>query len=337
MGTLFFVFVLLPAFTLAPVAPDWTPEPLQNWAFDTRLLIGRPLTTAKSLTTALTQETRLRYASQETIVRIPSGELTLIGTLYQPPAEVLDKPGILLLHGSTPQGRKLGLYRLMGQELAEQGYVVLKIDLRGFGESSDPPDVAQAASFDFVADVQAAAVHLGGIEGVNQNQLYIIGHSFGGDVALTAVTRGTPFQKLVLIGPGRRFMERGGNPDAPEFDYFLRREMRYMRLRDPITADVFLAYRATLPLENHIDYLTSSNHLPVLLIDGSMESEADQAFLQDIYNTIISEKAYTSLTNADHYANVANIGPFIIYDELALEELLTTIHDFLSETESVGE
>jgi pimeloyl-ACP methyl ester carboxylesterase len=248
--SLFFLLVLLPAFTLAPVAPAWAPEAVQNWAFDARLLIGRPLTTATSLKSAVYGETRFHFADDEQYVTIPSGESLLAGTLYQPAVMTnLKNPAILLLHGSTPQGRKLGLYRLLGHRLAEQSYVVLKFDLRGFGESDDPPDVNEPESFNFVADVEAAATYLSQLPGVDPEQLYLIGHSFGGDVAITAVAEGAPFQKLVLIGPGRRFIERGGSLDAPELDYFRRRDMRYQDLSEPIPAAVYLSYRATLSLE----------------------------------------------------------------------------------------
>ncbi len=324
------IFVFLPAFIFAPVAPDWLPDPVQNWAFDSRLLIGRPITTISSLVQAVKGETAVSLHSAGAQIEFESDGLTIVGTLYG--AESGDsKPAILLLHGSTPQGRKLGLYRLMGQKLAALGYVVLTIDQRGFGQSDNPPTVNDADSFDFVADVENGLDYLAGLPAVDGEQIFLIGHSFGGDVALTAVVANAPVEKLIIIGPGRRFMERGGTPDAPEFDYFKRRQMRYMFLWQSIPDAVFLAYRTRLPLENQLDYFAQPEHTPILMIDGELESVADQAFLAQIYDGMAGEKAYTTLDDADHYANVANVGPLIVYDETAVSQLIDEIDTYLSE------
>lgn len=329
--TVLVVVVVLPAFTLAPVTPDWVPAPLQLWAYDMRLIIGRPVTTLTSLKEAVVHDTAVTFAHTGERVAIVNGDITLAGTVYTPDVlPATGSPGILLLHGSTPQGRKLGLYRMMGQALADEGYVVLTIDQRGYGQSSNPPDVADPQSFAFVDDVGAAMAYLAALPQVDADDLYLIGHSFGGDVALTAVADSdTLFDKVVVIGPGRNFMTRGGTPDTPEFDYFRRREMRYMFLWQGIPAETFSAYRTTLPLENHLDYLATPDHLPLLFIDGALESADDRAFLADVYTEMAGAGAYVTLPDADHYANVANVGPLIVYDEDAVTALITIIADFL--------
>ncbi len=324
------VFVFLPAFTLAPIAPEWVPEPLQNWANDSRLLIGRPITTLSSLAQAVKGETAVSFHTIGEKIQFESDGLIISGTLYGAES-VGAKPAILLLHGSTPQGRKLGMYRLMGQELAALGYVVLTIDQRGFGQSDNPPDVGNVESFDFVGDVKNGLELLASLPSVDGEQIFLIGHSFGGDVALTAVTANAPVKKLIIIGPGRRYMERGGTSDAPEFDYFKRRQMRYMFLWRAIPDEVFLDYRPQLPLENYLDYFAQSDHTPILMIDGELESVADQEFLAQIYEDMAGEKAYTTLDDADHYANVANVGPLIVYDETAVSQLIDEIDTYLQD------
>jgi pimeloyl-ACP methyl ester carboxylesterase len=328
-AALFFIMILLPAFTLAPVAPDWAPEPLRNWAYDARLMVGRPLTTVSSLVQALKHDSALYLNEAGETITFESDGIHITGTVYNPDDDSRLKPAILLLHGSTPQGRKLGLYRLLGRELANQGYVTLAIDQRGFGQSDDPPDVNRPESFDYVADVQHAISYLLSLPNVDPDQIYVVGHSFGGDVAMTAVTQESRINKLVIIGPGRRFIERGGSENAPEMEYFKRREMRYMFLWHPIPTDVFLQYRSTLPLENHLDYFANPEHAPILLLDGAQESAADQAFLQEAYETMTEVKAYITLDQADHYANVANIGPIIIYDQQTVAQLIQEIDVFL--------
>jgi pimeloyl-ACP methyl ester carboxylesterase len=332
VAILLLLLVVLPAFALAPTPPDWAPEPVVLWGFDMRLLISRPLTNFSTLAQAVGGETAVAYAPPAQQVRFQSDDgLTIVGDLYQA-AGGEGKPAILLLHGSTPQGRQLGLYRLMGERLAELGYVVLAIDLRGYGQSDDPPDVANPASFDFTADVAAGLEYLAGLPEVDPEQLFLVGHSMGGDVAITAVAHESAnVEKLVLIGPGRRFLERGGTLDTPEFDYFRRREMRYMRLPQAISAETFQAYRATLPLENHIGFLAQPDHTPLLLLDGALESLEDQEFLRAIFNLAAGEKGYATLTDADHYVNVANFGRLLVYDETAVGDLLQELDTFFRE------
>ena len=326
------LLVVLPVFSLAPTPPNWAPEPVVLWGFDMRLLISRPLTNFSTLAQAVRGETAVASAPPAQQVSFQSHDgLTIVGDLYGTDGEG-GKPGVLLLHGSTPQGRKLGLYRLMGGALADMGYVVLAIDLRGYGQSDDPPDVADPASFDFTADVTAGLNYLTGLPEVDPERLFLVGHSMGGDVAITAVAhQSANVEKLALIGPGRRFLERGGTPDTPEFDYFRRREMRYMRLPQAIPSDTFQAYRATLPLENHISFLAQPDHLPLLLLDGALESQEDQEFLQALFNMAGGETTYVTLARADHYVNAANFGRLIIYDAAAVGELLQELDTFFSD------
>jgi pimeloyl-ACP methyl ester carboxylesterase len=327
-AVLLILFVFLPAFTLAPVAPDWVPLPLQNWAYDMRLLIGRPITTLSSLLQAVQGETAVTFHTAGEQVAFESDGITISGTVYGTEEGDSTKPGILLVHGSTPQGRKLGMYRIMGERLAALGYVVLTIDQRGFGQSDNPPDITNADSFDFVADIYNSLSYLAELPAVNGNEIYLVGHSFGGDVAMTAVQNDLRVDKLVIIGPGRRYFERGGTPDQAEFEYFKRREMRYMILWQPIPDEVFMVYRSVLPIENHLDYFAQPDHVPTLLIDGALESDDDLAFLADVYDGMAGEKAYVTLANADHYANVANVGPLIVFDETAVNQLITTIDTY---------
>jgi pimeloyl-ACP methyl ester carboxylesterase len=324
------LLVFLPAFAFAPAPPNWVPEPLALWGFDMRLLLSRPLINLSSLFQAVRGETALIFIESAQEVTIQSHGLTIVGDLYGADGSGR-KPAVLLLHGSTPQGRKLGLYRLIGSKLAEVGYIVLAIDLRGFGQSDKPSDVQDADNFNFLADVAEALAYMGNLSEVSQDRLFLVGHSAGGDVAISAVANDYAIvKKLVLIGPGRRYMERGGTPDAPEFDYFRRGEMRFMGLSNAIPAHVYLAYRATLPLENHLHYLSQPNHPPLLLVDGELEGREDQQFLQKIFSLTAGNKEYVTLTNADHYANVSNFGPLVIYDKVTVNQLIQELDTFLS-------
>jgi pimeloyl-ACP methyl ester carboxylesterase len=334
-GSVLFLLVLTLSLTVLPVTivgrtpPTWAPESLRNWAFDLRLAIAPLALKLSSVAQGSVQDDRVHIDRLGRKVTFQSEGLTLVGTLYEP--EIAGKhPGILLLHGSTPEGRNLGLYRVLGGELAERGYVVLNIDRRGYGESNDPSSTDLLQASRLTEDVRSAFDFLGSLANVNTEQLYIIGHSGGADIAITAGIEDEHILKMVAIGPSRRVQERAGSEDAPEWAYFQRREMRYMKLSQPIPAQILRQYRISLPLENHMEYFLHAGHKPLMLIDGALESEQDRMFLKQVCQTIAEPKQCVTLAHADHYANVANLGSIVIYDQRVTEQLVNEIDAWLS-------
>jgi len=101
-------------------------------------------------------------------------------------------PKVVLVHGSA-QGSSVGgdHHFSRQQRLAEQGWQLLVPDRPGHGRSSSPgrPDDAEADG-EWVADLLGDGAHL-------------VGHSFGGCVALAAAARRPPaVRSLMLIEPG---------------------------------------------------------------------------------------------------------------------------------------
>ncbi len=328
-GAVCLSLVLSPAFLFGRTPPAWAPVALQNWAFDVRLVITPPMKKALSISAGSYKDDRAYLDDVGRDVTFTSQGLTMAGTVYEPPTAG-PHPGILLLHGSTPEGRKLGLYRLLGKKLAERDYVALSVDRRGYGESDDPPEINSLDDLAPVADFTNAIDYLASLDIVDPDRLYTIGHSEGTDLAITAGIQDPRVLKIVAIGPSRRVQERLGAESDPEWDYFQRRAMRYMNLVRPVPDDVTLEARANLTLESHLDYFSRSNHKPLLLIDGALESEADREFLQDLCATISDPRECMTLPNADHYANVANLGSLVLYDERVIAQLVDEIDDWLT-------
>jgi len=328
LGLIMFI-ALLPVALIKPAAPAWAPEPLRNYAFDMRLALGVPMKSVSSIMEGTLGGRDVYRDTAGRAITFESGDITIAGTLYEP-TQAAKRPAIVLTHGSTPEGRHLGLYRVLGRELATRGYIVLAIDVRGFGESEDPATVTQPEALDYVSDVLSAVTYLGTLDSVDTDQMYVVGHSFGGDVAISAGVTDERIKKIVAFGPGRRFTERGGTPDAPEFAYFVRREMRYRLISEEIPPEIFLQTRAKLPIENHMAYFEQPGHKPLLLLDGATESAEDREFLRQTYAEMAEPKAYVTLPNADHYANVANLGSLIIYEPEVAAQLVSEIDTWLS-------
>ncbi len=321
--------VVLPAMLLAPAAPSWVPSWLEAWSQDVRLWMGREVLAAQALLHALQGDPGITCAERGRPVVVERGALRLVGTLYEPPEGTTRKGGVLLLHGSVPQGRQHPLYRLLGSTLADSGFVVLVPDQRGFGASSDPPDPTQRRSFDYAGDVAAWLAYLRDHVVGQEAPLGLIGHSFGADVALTAVAEGqAPVDFLVLMGPARRLLERGGDPSRPEFAYFKRREERFMQLETSIPDTTFLRYRMRLAIDNHIGYLQRPDHVPVLLMDGERDDPNDRAFLKAYYDRLAGPVRYVTVPEADHYLNTAGLGSCVVYDRDAMREAVGVMMDF---------
>lgn len=321
---LLFGIALSPAFFIGTVPPDWSPEWLTNYAYDVRLAIGPLAKAGSSFIQGSFSDDRVRFDRAGERVRFDSEGLSLAGTLYAPETDDA-LPGVVLVHGSTPEGRTMGMYRILGDELSRRGYTVLTIDLRGYGASENQQGRTVEA-FNYVADVMAAVDYLLQLESVDPEQIYVIGHSFGADVAISGGVADDRVQRIVAIGPARQLEDRA----EEELDYFRRRDMRYMLSATPISRELFLSYRVPLIIDSHVDYFTSDDHKPILLLDGALENATDRAFLKELYDEMTEPKSYVTLENADHYANIASVGPFIFYDTRVLDDLVNTIDTWLT-------
>jgi pimeloyl-ACP methyl ester carboxylesterase len=155
-------------------------------------------------------------ATQEVTVVRDDG-LKLAASLYTEDATER-RPAIVLLHGNTPRGRRLPLYKVLASGLAERGYVVLALDRAGFGESEDP--FKTAAPGDPPTRVPMSrrprVSRRSRIRGPGADPPG--GPLRRGSAILSAGPRDARARKLVAIGPPRRMAERLADPaDRKQF------------------------------------------------------------------------------------------------------------------------
>lgn len=137
----------------------------------------------------------------------PGGEPTLAGELVRradlPPGR---HPAVVFLSGSGPQDRygfvpgssiDIGSHEIH-DALARAGFVVLRYDDRGVGQSERGPTSAPGYRA-FVDDARRASVWLGSRPEVDPKRLFVVGHSEG---AMTATILGR--ERLPLAGGKRR-------------------------------------------------------------------------------------------------------------------------------------
>lgn len=98
-------------------------------------------------------------------------------------------PAILILHG---WGGSSASWHTVQAQLAQQGYQVIVFDFPGFGKSANPPEPWEVG--DYTKFLEQLVGHLG------LSSFFLIGHSFGGRVAIKYVfAHPEKVKKLILV------------------------------------------------------------------------------------------------------------------------------------------
>ena len=126
-------------------------------------------------------------------ISIPGNGFLLAGTLSRPAqASEAKLPAVVLVGGSGPADRDGVVFGIpvLGQiagALADAGFIVVRYDKRGIGQSGGRAEAASLA--DYAEDVRAAIKMLENRKDVDPKRIAVIGHSEGGLVALMAAAK----------------------------------------------------------------------------------------------------------------------------------------------------
>jgi pimeloyl-ACP methyl ester carboxylesterase len=90
------------------------------------------------------------------------------------------------------------IFAQMANAFADAGYVVVRYDERGSGQSGGREE--SASYEDFAADVRAVIASLGKRKDVDPQRIAIVGYGDGGWVSMLAATRETRLGAIALIG-----------------------------------------------------------------------------------------------------------------------------------------
>lgn len=142
-------------------------------------------------------------------VRIPANGFTLAGTLSRPAAPTpkgTRLPAIVLVGsiGATDREETRAGVSILGQlasALADGGFLVLRYDQRGVGQSGGRAESAEIG--DYAEDVRAAVRFLRKRKDVDRDRVAVLGYDQGGSVAMTAAARDEDIKALILAAtPG---------------------------------------------------------------------------------------------------------------------------------------
>lgn len=137
-------------------------------------------------------------------VRIPGNGFTLAGTVSEPSGRPGPKgrfPAIVMIPGSgaTDRDETIGGIPIFGQlagAFAEAGYLVLRYDKRGVGQSGGRPEAATLA--DYAEDARAVVRFVEKRKDVDEDRIAIFGHGEGAWIALMAAAREDRVDAVVL-------------------------------------------------------------------------------------------------------------------------------------------
>lgn len=137
-------------------------------------------------------------------VRIPGNGFTIAGTVSRPSGEPDRRgryPAVVLVPGSGAVDRDetvagIPIFGQIANALADAGFVVLRYDKRGVGQTGGRLDTTTIE--DAAEDALAIVRFLGRRRNVDRNRIVLFGHSEGALVALQAAARQRSIAALVL-------------------------------------------------------------------------------------------------------------------------------------------
>ena len=120
-------------------------------------------------------------------------------------------PAVLLITGSGQQNRDEEIlehrpFAVIADHLTRNGYIVMRVDDRGMGQTTG--DLIHATSRDFANDAEVSLEHLIKRREVNRQRVGLLGHSEGGMIAqMIAAERKDIYFLISLAGPGEKVLK----------------------------------------------------------------------------------------------------------------------------------
>jgi alpha-beta hydrolase superfamily lysophospholipase len=136
-------------------------------------------------------------------VRVPANGFSLAATLSAPAGSPATPFGAVILVGGSGQVDRdeavagMPIFGQLAGTLADAGFVVLRYDKRGVGQSGGRPESATLA--DYAEDLRAAVRFMSERKDVDRRRLAVVGHSEGGSVGMLAAARDKRIAALALV------------------------------------------------------------------------------------------------------------------------------------------
>lgn len=216
------------------------------------------------------------------------------GATITSPKAVGKHPAIILINGSGQQNRDSEIFghkpfAVLADFFSRNGFVVLRADDRGIGETKG--DIQDATTADFANDVKTHVAYLKKQDDVDKSKIILIGHSEGGMIApIVAVDMKEIYALILLAAPGipivDLLMEQQGavllsqkipKNDVDPFLYYFKQ----MTLASSTAGDPPSAKNQMKQILD--DYLESTSSATAALITGVTDENSKQAYINEMH------------------------------------------------------
>ncbi len=190
------------------------PVDMELWADENGRLVrlaipAQGFEVAREDVTSVATRTEVAPRAGDEQVRIPGNGFALAGTISRPSGPTgagLRHPAVVLIGGSGATDRDelvygIPIFAQLAGALADNGFLVLRYDKRGIGQSGGRAETATLQ--DYADDAVAAFNFLRRRKDVDGKRIALVGHSEGGWTAMIAAEKASNIAALVLIAtPG---------------------------------------------------------------------------------------------------------------------------------------
>lgn len=189
----------------------------------------------------------------EDVVYFNSDGLKLQGVLHVPDDRGADerRPAFTVLHGFGGS-KNAGTAEVVAKSLCDWGYVALRFDFRGCGDSEGTR--GRILCHDQVADTRNAITWLAEREEVDASRIAVVGHSFGAAVAV--YTGGVDERVAAVVsscgwGDGARKF-RGQHPTPEAWEKFSNMLVEGRRVREETGESLMVPRWDIVPIPEHL-------------------------------------------------------------------------------------
>jgi pimeloyl-ACP methyl ester carboxylesterase len=184
------------------------PLPLEVWSDEQNRLLrvsipAQSLEFAREDVASVSARLVTERRPNDADITIPANGFSLAGTISRPTNAAAPLPAIVLVSGSGTTDRDetiagVAVFGQVANALAEAGFLVLRYDKRGIGQSGGRPESATLT--DFAEDARYAVSALWDRKDVDRKRIGLLGYGEGGWIAMIAAAKTNRVASVVLVG-----------------------------------------------------------------------------------------------------------------------------------------
>ncbi|NWF90232.1 MAG: alpha/beta fold hydrolase [Ignavibacteriaceae bacterium] len=261
-----------------------------------------------------------------------SDSIKIAGKIFNNPKRI-KAPTIIILHGTHVLGKDQPLVLSLAKEFQKKDYNVLIFDFRGYNESEDPKAVNSIDDLNFAEDVVSAINFLKEYPKVDTSKIFILGHSFGAGVSLSAMNQIDCVKKYILFGAPRRVTERIISYSSKDRNQLIYKSINNLQLSYSVDSTILIEGIQKRNIENYISLINQpSFNARFFLIDGSKEDPKDISFYKEMAAKLYPKANYYSIPGSDHYLNTGYFLDRPTYSKQMITHFVNKVDAWLKQT-----